>query len=46
MHNIEIVAQGESLSMIACSIGILTLIKNLKREIPDINYPWYADNAR
>ena len=27
-------------------IGIVTLIKNLKRDIPDITQPWYADDAR
>ena len=27
-------------------IGILPLIKNLKRGVPDITYPWYSDNAR
>ena len=31
--------------MIAYSIRILPLITNLKREIPCITHPWYADNA-
>ena len=31
--------------MITYGIGILTLIKNLKREIPDVTHPWYADDA-
>ena len=30
--------------MIAYGIGILPLIKNLKREIPDVTQTWYADN--
>ena len=31
--------------MIVCGIRILPLIKNLKREIPDVTHPWYADDA-
>ena len=31
--------------MIAYEIGILPLIQNLKREIPDVTKPWYADDA-
>ena len=34
--------QGDPLAMIAYGIGILPLINNLKREIPDITQPWYA----
>ena len=30
--------------MILYGIGILPLIKNLKREIPDTTHPWYTDN--
>ena len=30
--------------MIVYVIGILPIIKNLKREIPDIPQPWYAYN--
>ena len=37
--------QGVPLTMIAYGIGILPLIKYLKREIPDVTQPWYADNA-
>ena len=32
--------------MIAYGIGILPLIKNLKREIPDVTQPWYVDNTK
>ena len=32
--------------MIAYGIGILPLIKNLKRKIPEVTQPWYADDAR
>ena len=32
--------------MIAYGIGIIPLIKNIKREIPDITQPWYADDDR
>ena len=37
--------QGDPLAIIVYSIGILPLIKNLKREIPDVTQPWYADDA-
>ena len=37
--------QGYPLAMIAIRIGIIPLIKNLKRVIPDITQPWYAENA-
>ena len=37
--------QGYPLTMIAYSIGILPLIKNLKQEIPDVTQPWYSDDA-
>ena len=30
---------------IAYGMGILPLIKNIKRAIPDVTQPWYADNA-
>ena len=45
MHSKEGVTQGDPLAMIAYSIGILPLIKNLKREIPDVTQPWYTDDA-
>ena len=32
--------------MIAYGIGILPLIKNLKREISGVTRPWYADDTR
>ena len=37
--------QGDPLEMIAYRIGIPPIIKNLKREIPDVTQPWYADNS-
>ena len=46
LHSIEGVTQGGPLKMIAYGIRILPLIKNLKREIPDVTQPWYADDAR
>ena len=36
--------QGDPLAMIAYGIGIIPLIKNLKRAIPDVTQPWNADN--
>ena len=40
LHSKEGVTQGDPLAMIAYRIGILPLIKNLKREIPDVTQPW------
>ena len=37
--------QGDPLAMIAYGIGILPLINNLKREIPDVTQTWYADES-
>ena len=37
--------QGDPMVMIAYSTVILPLIKNLKREIPVVTQPWYADDA-
>ena len=37
--------QGDPLAMIAYRIGTLPLINNLKREIPDVTQPWYAENS-
>ena len=31
--------------MITYGISIVSLIKNLKREIPDVTQPWYSDDA-
>jgi hypothetical protein len=40
------VTQGEPLSMFAFGIGILPLIRQLKVEFPQVEQPWYADDAR
>ena len=45
LHSKEEVTQGDTLAMIAYSIGILLLINNLKQDIPDATQPWYADDA-
>ena len=37
--------QRDPLTIIAYGIGILPLIENLKRAIPDVTQPWYADYA-
>ena len=38
--------QEGPLAMVAYGIGILPLINNIKKEIPDITQPWYADDDR
>ena len=46
MHSREGVTQGDPLATIAYSIGILPLIKNLKRELHDVTQTRYVDNDR
>ena len=41
----EGVTQGDPLSMFAYGIGILPLIRQLKAEFPQVEQPWYADDA-
>ena len=36
--------QGEPLYIVACGIGVLTLIKRLKLVYPDVTQPWYTNN--
>ena len=45
LHSREVVTQGDPIKMITYGIVILPLINNLKREIPDVTQPWYADAA-
>ena len=44
LHRTEGATQGDPLAIIAYVIGILSLIKNLKQEIPDVTQTWYADD--
>ena len=45
LHSREGVTQRGPLAMIAYGIGILPLIKNIKREIPDVTQPCHYDDA-
>ena len=45
LHSKEGMTQGYTLAMILYGIGILLLIKKLKREIPDVTQPWYSDKS-
>ena len=45
LHSREGMTQGDPLAMIAYMIGILPLINNIQREIPEITQPWYAENS-
>eukprot|EP00978_Attheya_sp_CCMP212_P001429 scaffold3002_cov64-Attheya_sp.AAC.2 len=41
----EGVTQGDPIAMVAYGLMMLPLIKQLKREHPDVSQPWYADDA-
>ena len=45
LHSREGVMQGEPIEMILYGIGILPLIKNLKRDISDVTQLCYTDNS-
>ena len=45
LHSKEGVTKGESLTMIAYGIGVLLLIRDLRRDHPHVTQPWYADDA-
>ena len=45
LHSSEDVTQGDPLTIIAYGIEILPLIKNVKREIPNVTHPWYAEDS-
>jgi hypothetical protein len=45
VHSQEGVMQGDPISMVAYGILLLPLIRTLKDEIPEVDQPWYADNA-
>ena len=44
IHSREGATQGDPIAMIAYGIGIIPPIKMIKREIPDVTQPWYADD--
>ena len=46
LHSKEGVTQGYPLAIILYGINILPLIKNLKREIPDVTKHWYVDDTK
>ena len=45
IHSRDGMMQGYHIAMISYGIGILPLIKTLKRAIPDGTQPWYADDS-
>ena len=45
IHSKEGVTQGDPLAMFAYGIGVLPLIRRLKRSHPNLFQPWYADDA-
>ena len=45
LHSKEVVNQGYPLSMIAYSIGVLPLLRELRGSHPCVTHPWYADDA-
>ena len=44
LHSKEGVTQGDPLSMIAYVIGVLPLIRDIRRAHPRVTQPWYADD--
>ena len=45
MHSKEDVTQRDPLAMISYGIGVLPLIRDLRRDHPYVTQPWYADDA-
>ena len=45
MHSKEGVTQGDPLAMIAYGIGVLPLIRDLRRYHPHVTQPWYANDV-
>jgi hypothetical protein len=41
----EGVTQGDPLAMVMYGVGLLPLIRILKKTVPDLHQPWYADDA-
>jgi hypothetical protein len=41
----EGVTQGDPISMFAYGVGVLPLIRQLKKQFPEVGQPWYADDA-
>ena len=46
LHSKESVTQGDPLSMIAYSIGVLPHIRDLQDAHHRVTQPWYVDDAR
>ena len=45
LHSKEGVTQGDPLVMITYGIGVLPLIRDLRRSNPHVMQPWYADDV-
>ena len=45
LHIKEGVTQGDPLAMIAYGIGVLPLIRDLRRDHPHVTQPWYTDDG-
>ena len=43
LHSKEGVTQGDPFAMIAYGIGVLSLIRDLRRAHPHVTQPWYSD---
>jgi hypothetical protein len=41
----EAATQGDPLAMVMCGVGLLPLIRILKKAVSDVHQPWYADDA-
>ena len=45
LYSKEGMTQGDPLAMIAYGIGVLPLIRDLRRSHTRVTQPWYADDA-
>jgi hypothetical protein len=45
VYSKEGVTEGDPLSMFTYGVGILLLIRTLKQAFPELEQPWYADDA-
>jgi hypothetical protein len=45
LFNREGVTKGDPLVMLGYALGMIPLTRQIKAEFPDVDQPWYADDA-